>query len=44
LTVQKGFRAPLVQDYATYEYTANGKHKTVIDANGARTSLTKRTA
>lgn len=30
----------LEQAYATYDYTPNGKRKTVIDANGNRASLT----
>lgn len=32
--------ASLEQAYATYDYTPNGKQKTVIDANGNRASLT----
>ena len=28
------------QNYATYEYTQNGKQKAVIDANGNRAEMT----
>lgn len=32
--IQKAVGTPLVQDYATYTYTPNGKQQTVRDANG----------
>src|SRR3546814_5364364 len=32
--VQRAYGTPLQQDYVTYSYTANGKQKTVTDANG----------
>lgn len=32
--VQRAFGTALQQDYVTYTYTANGKQKTVTDANG----------
>ena len=38
--VQKAYATSLQQDYATYEYTANGKQKAVIDANGNRAEMT----
>jgi len=34
LKVQKAYGTPLQQDYATYEYTLNGKQVSVTDANG----------
>jgi RHS repeat-associated protein len=40
LTVQRAYGTPRQQDYAKYEYTANGKQKAVIDANGNRAELT----
>lgn len=42
VTSANGFPATLQQNYAGYEYTANGKQKAVIDANGNRTTLRKR--
>ncbi|HEX8448196.1 MAG TPA: RHS repeat-associated core domain-containing protein, partial [Allosphingosinicella sp.] len=39
VTTANGFPATLQQDYAGYEYTANGKRKAVIDANGNRAEL-----
>jgi YD repeat-containing protein len=38
--VQKAYSTSLQQNYATYEYTPNGKQKAVIDANGNRAELT----
>ena len=38
--IQKAYGTSLQQDYATYEYTPNGKQKAVIDANGNRAELT----
>ena len=32
--VQRAYGTPLQQDYVAYTYTANGKQKTVTDANG----------
>ncbi len=40
LTVKRAFDTPLVQDYATYTYTLNGKQATVKDANGNLASMT----
>lgn len=39
LKIQRAYASPRQQDYATYEYTANGKQKAVIDANGNRAEL-----
>ena len=39
LQVQRAFATPLQQNYATYEYTPNGKQKAVIDANGNRAEM-----
>jgi RHS repeat-associated protein len=38
--VQKAYGTSLQQNYATYEYTLNGKQKAVIDANNNRAELT----
>jgi RHS repeat-associated protein len=38
--VQKAYLTNLQQNYATYEYTQNGKQKAVIDANNNRAELT----
>jgi YD repeat-containing protein len=38
--VQKAYGTALQQNYATYEYTQNGKQKAVIDANNNRAELT----
>lgn len=38
--VQRAYGTSLQQNYATYEYTPNGKQKAVIDANGNRAELT----
>ena len=38
--VQKAYGTSLQQNYATYEYTLNGKQKAVIDANGNRAEMT----
>jgi len=38
--VQKAYLTSLQQNYATYEYTLNGKQKAVIDANNNRAELT----
>jgi YD repeat-containing protein len=38
--VQKAYLTGLQQNYATYEYTANGKQKAVTDANGNRAEMT----
>jgi RHS repeat-associated protein len=40
VTTANGFPATLQQNYATYEYTLNGKRRTVIDANGNRAEMT----
>lgn len=40
LKIQKGVGTPLVQDYATYTYTPNGKQATVTDANGNLATFT----
>jgi RHS repeat-associated protein len=40
LKVQKAYGTPLQQDYATYEYTLDGKPSAVIDANRNRAKLT----
>jgi RHS repeat-associated protein len=40
VTQANGFATTLQQNYATYEYTPNGKQKAVIDANGNRAELT----
>jgi RHS repeat-associated protein len=40
LQVQKAYGTSLQQNYATYEYTPNGKQKAVIDANGNRAEMT----
>jgi RHS repeat-associated protein len=40
LQVQRAYGTPLQQNYATYEYTPNGKQKAVIDANNNRAELT----
>ena len=39
VTTANGFPATLQQNYASYEYTDNGKQKAVIDANGNRAEL-----
>jgi len=38
--VQKAYGTSLQQNYATYEYTPNGRQKAVIDANGNRAEMT----
>jgi RHS repeat-associated protein len=38
-TEQRAYNTALQQNYATYDYTANGRQKTVIDANGNRAEL-----
>lgn len=40
LKLQQAYGTPLQQNYATYEYTPNGKQKAMIDANGNRAELT----
>ncbi|MFL6863856.1 MAG: hypothetical protein ACJ8DZ_12755, partial [Allosphingosinicella sp.] len=40
LQVQRAYLTSLQQNYATYEYTPNGKQKAVIDANGNRAEMT----
>ena len=40
LKVQQAVGTPLQEDYATYEYTANGKQRALIDANGNRAEMT----
>jgi RHS repeat-associated protein len=40
VTTANGFPATLQQNYASYEYTLNGKRRTVIDANGNRAEMT----
>jgi RHS repeat-associated protein len=40
LQVQRAYGTSLQQNYATYEYTPNGKQKAVIDANGNRAEMT----
>ncbi|MEG3148220.1 RHS repeat-associated core domain-containing protein [Sphingomonas sp. RT2P30] len=40
VTVANGFPQTLQQDYATYEYTANGKQKSMVDANGNKATMT----
>jgi hypothetical protein len=40
LQVQRAYLTPLQQNYATYEYTPNGKQKAVIDATGNRAEMT----
>jgi RHS repeat-associated protein len=40
ITTANGYTPELQQDYATYEYTLNGKQKAVIDANGNRAEMT----
>jgi RHS repeat-associated protein len=40
VTVANGFPATLQQNYATYEYTLNGKQKAVTDANSNRAEMT----
>jgi RHS repeat-associated protein len=37
--VQRAYGTPLQQNYATYEYSPNGKQKAVIDANGNRAEM-----
>lgn len=37
--VQKGYGTSLVQDYASYSYSPNGKQLSVTDANGNRAEL-----
>jgi YD repeat-containing protein len=39
VTIAGGFPATLQQDYLGYEYSANGRPKTMIDANGNRAEL-----
>jgi RHS repeat-associated protein len=39
LQVQRALGTSIAQNYATYEYTANGKQKAVMDANGNRAEL-----
>jgi RHS repeat-associated protein len=41
LQVQRAYGTPLQQNYATYEYTQNGKQKALIDANGNRAEMTR---
>jgi RHS repeat-associated protein len=38
-TVANGFAATLQQDHARYDYTGNGKRKSVTDANGNRSEM-----
>jgi len=38
-TVQKAYGTALAQNYAAYTYSANGKQKSVTDANGNRAEL-----
>jgi YD repeat-containing protein len=38
--VQRAYGTSLQQNYATYEYTLNGKQKAVIDANNNRAEMT----
>ncbi|MEA3036075.1 MAG: hypothetical protein QOH04_1840 [Sphingomonadales bacterium] len=40
ITTANFFPQTLQQNYATYEYTPNGKQKAVIDANGNRAEMT----
>jgi YD repeat-containing protein len=40
LKVEKAYGTPLVQDYATYTYSLNGKQLSVKDANGNLASMT----
>jgi RHS repeat-associated protein len=40
LTVQRAYGTDIQQDYARYQYTDNGKRKSVTDANGNRAELT----
>ena len=40
LQVQRAYGTSLQQNYATYEYTPNGKQKAVIDANNNRAEMT----
>lgn len=40
IQVRKAVGTSFEQAYATYDYTPNGKQKTVIDANGNRATLT----
>jgi RHS repeat-associated protein len=40
LQVQRAYGTPLQQNYASYEYTLNGRQKAVIDANGNRAEMT----
>jgi RHS repeat-associated protein len=40
LQVQRAYATPLQQNYATYEYTPNGRQKAVTDANGNRAEMT----
>ena len=41
LQVQRAYGTPLQQNYATHEYTPNGKQKAVIDANNNRAEMTR---
>ncbi|MEA3061653.1 MAG: hypothetical protein QOJ94_1434, partial [Sphingomonadales bacterium] len=40
LQIQRAYGTSLQQNYATYEYTPNGKQKAAIDANGNRAEMT----
>jgi len=40
LQIQRAYGTSLQQNYAAYEYSANGKQKAVIDANGNRAEMT----
>lgn len=40
ITVQKAWGTPLQQDYATYDYSDNGKQTSLIDANGNKATMT----
>jgi RHS repeat-associated protein len=37
--VQRGYGTPLLENYATYEYTLNGLRQAVTDANGNRAEM-----
>jgi RHS repeat-associated protein len=39
IRVEKALGTPIRQDYAKYEYTANGRRSAVIDANGNRAEM-----
>jgi RHS repeat-associated protein len=40
LKVQKGYATPLQQDYATYQYSPNGKQISITDAKGYTAAMT----